>query len=129
MRDYELLDTKFSVDALELLVIEKGVCTKEDLERLRKVAELNYSDAKSKFLEKQWSKITLGSFVEYEPMPDSNLTLEVITISPQPFRFLAGKIVKKSGKSGYRRGEIFTIESPFRMTLHGLTGDEIISRH
>ena len=126
---YELFDLRLRVDALELLLISREETSRENLEIFRKEAQENYSKAQDEFRQKQWDKIKLGSVIGYELFPSASLIIEIMSISPEPFRFLAGKIVNKSGKSGYRVGEIFTINSPFKIELQsGFEPTEIISR-
>ena len=122
-------DIQLRVDALELLLISRGETNKENLELFRKEAEEKHLKKQAEFRQEQWSKVKLGSIINYELFPSASLLLEIISISPEPFRYLAGKIVRKNGKSGYRLGEVFTINSPFKLELRtGLGYPEIISR-
>ncbi len=127
--EHNVFNLQFRVDALELLLISRGETNRENLEIFRKEAQKNYSKAQDEFRQKQWAKIKLGSLIEYELTPMKTLTIEVLTISPTPFECLAGKIIEKSGKSGYRIGEIFIIHSPSKIILAGGYGmRENISR-
>ncbi len=126
---HNVFDLQLRVDALELLLISRGETDRENLEIFRKEAGENYSKAQNELRQEQWARIKLGSVIKYELTLTSRLVLEVITISPEPFRYLAGKILHKDGKSGYRLGEIITIQSPFKIELQtGLGAAEIISR-
>lgn len=126
---HNIYDFKIRLDAIELLLIARGETTREDLEIFKREVQENYSKAQDEFQQKQWAKIKVGSTIEYELTSTSSLALEVINISPEPFQFLAGKIVNKSGKSGYRIGEIFTAHCIFEITLKtGYGLGETISR-
>lgn len=120
-----IMDIRLRLDALELLLIARGETNRENLDIFRKEAEQTYSVARDQFRRKQWAKIKVGEVVNYELTPTSSLDLEVIAISEEPFHYLAGKVLKKNGKSGYRVGETFSCR-PWKVMLKGLS-NEIIS--
>jgi len=126
---FNLIDLKLRVDAIEFLLIARGETNKENLAIFRKEAEQNDYKAREEFQQAQWAKIKIGGVIEYELTPTSRLVLEILSISPEPFRFLAGKICNKSGKSSYKLGEIFTISHVSKLELRTMTGSaEIIRR-
>ena len=124
---FALHDLKIRIGALELLLIARKETTRENLEVFRKEAEQNYVTALDEFRRDQWAKIKPGSLVTYYLGP-STLNLEVISISPEPFGYIAGKVIAKEGKSGYRVGEIFSTTYPDKLLLHGLM-EEMISKN
>ena len=125
-----IVDLQLKAEALELLLIARGVIDKENLAILRKQAEENYLKAKKELREKQWAKVTLGSIIEYSISEFGFLRIEVINISPEPFGFLAGKIIEKVGKlKAYHVGEIYTIAHPSELTIDRMTGArEVLTR-
>ncbi len=128
--NYQLRDLQIRVDALELLLVAGDEITKENLQVYRDKAEGNHAKKREEFRKEQWGKIMLGSLIEYEIYPTGpSLVLEIISISPQPFRYLAGKILRKAGKSGYSVGDVFTVTSPSKVTLRTtMSCPEVISR-
>ena len=125
----KIRELQLRVKALELVLISNGIINKEKLETFQKEAQQEFSRISDEFRQGQWSKIKIGSIIEYELGPATTLTLEIISISPESFCYIAGKILKKSGRSGYRLGEIFTVCSPYRIRINtGLGYGEIISR-
>lgn len=124
---HNIFDLRLRVEALELLLISRGETDRENLESFRKEAQENYSKARDEFRKEQWAKIKPGSVINYKLAPLISLSLEVISISPNPFGYIAGKILGKNGKSGYRVGEIFTTQYPCEMELKTYSGIEIIS--
>ena len=126
---FHIYDLQLRVDALELLLISRGETNKENLKLFRKEAEEKHRKEQDEFRQEQWSKVKLGSVINYELFPSASLVLEIISISPEPFRYLAGKIVQKNGKSAYHVGDIFSVNSPWKLELRtGLGYPEIISR-
>jgi hypothetical protein len=113
-----VVDLQLRLEALELLLISRGETNQENLEIFRKQAEENYLKARKEFREKQWAKISLGALVEYNIPGFGLLRLEVISISPEPFEFLAGKIISKFGRlKAYHVGEIHTLSKPYEIVL------------
>ncbi len=126
--NYQLRDLQLRVDALELLLTERGATDVENLKACLKIAEENYSKKREEFRKEQWSKVRLGSVIQYDVYPSgSSLLLEIISLSSEPFDYLAGKITRKNGKSSYHVGEVFTATFLSRFQLAGYT-NEIISR-
>jgi len=108
----KLMQTLFSLTlqivALELLLLEKGICTPADLKDFKTKAEEMDSQGRQALREAQWKKVTPGTTVKFCLTPQSSITLEVLGVSVCPFAFLAGKIIGKEGKSGYRVNELFS---------------------
>ncbi len=128
--NYQLRDLQLRVDALELLLASRGETNNEDLKLFRKQAEENAAKRREEFRKEQWSKVMLGSLIEYDIYPTGpSLVLEIISVSPEAFRYLAGKIVQKNGESEYHVGDVFTVNSPSKLTLRTtMSCPEIISR-
>lgn len=125
---YQIYDLQLRIAAIELLLIARGETEEENLKVFRKEAKENEEKRREEFRQEQWAKITLGSVIQYDLYPaGSSLVFEVISISSEPFRYIAGKIVRKNGKSGYHVGEVLTINSPSQIMLVGYT-NEILSR-
>jgi len=125
---YDIYDLQLRVEALELLLISRDDTNEENLKIFRSIAKDNHTRKGEEFRKEQWSKVTLGSVIQYDVYPSgSSLVIEIISISPQPFMYLAGKITKKKGRSSYRVGELFTATNLSRFQLAGYT-NEIISR-
>jgi len=126
---FSVQDLQLRVEALELLLISRGDTNKENLSIFRKEAEQNYVKIREDFRQEQWGKIKLGHIVEYEVFPGNSVYFEVINVSAEPFKYIAGKVKRKEGKLKCKVGEIYTINSPFRLTLHsGIGYPEMLSR-
>ncbi len=127
--NYQVRDLQLRVEALELLLTERGGATNvESLKACRKIAEENYTRKREEFRQEQWGKVKLGSVIKYDVYPSgSSLLLEIISLSPHPFEYLAGKITRKNGKSSYHVGEVFTAPNIDRFQLAGYS-NAIISR-
>ena len=125
---YDIYDLRLRVEALELLLTKSGATDAENLKACRKIAEENHAKRQEELRQEQWAKIGLGSRIQYDVYPPgSSIKIEIISISPKPFVYLAGKILEKNGKSNYHVGEVFTATNLTRFQLDGYT-NEIISR-
>ena len=126
---FRLHDLKMKVEAIILLLEARGDTNQEKFEHFLQKAQANEIKASADYRKEQWERIELGNIIVYPPNPIRgvcSVDLEVISISQEPFHYLAGVVVKKHNKGPYREGEVITIKEPMEVRFRDIYGHETI---